>query len=56
MCPDDSESGTCETKPGGKCFAAIELVLDEYGSRIPLLSYGCLPPNEMALFQVSQLF
>lgn len=56
MCPDDSDSGTCETKPGGKCFAAIELVSDDDGAIIPQFTYGCLPPNEMALFQVSHLF
>lgn len=56
MCPDDSDSGTCETKPGGKCFAAVELVSDDDGAIVPQFTYGCLPPNEMALFQVSHFF
>ncbi|XP_066258234.1 bone morphogenetic protein receptor type-1B-like [Euwallacea similis] len=51
MCPNHEKSGTCETKPGGKCFASADLEEAEDEKPITVLSYGCLPPNEMAVFQ-----
>lgn len=55
-CPDfpndPSKNGTCEAKPGAKCFSAVEEVLDPDTHRlIPERTYGCLPPDETGLLQ-----
>ncbi|KAJ8957955.1 hypothetical protein NQ318_001954 [Aromia moschata] len=50
-CPFDDDKGICSLQPGGKCFTSVEAVADDDGYEYPLLSYGCLPANEMALMQ-----
>lgn len=47
-CPDGEHNGTCDLRPGGQCFSAIE----EYDNEIER-TYGCLPPDERGLMQVS---
>ena len=49
---DFNKPGTCEAKPGAKCFAAVQEVLDpETGELVPERTYGCLPPEESGLLQ-----
>ncbi|XP_003491200.1 bone morphogenetic protein receptor type-1B isoform X1 [Bombus impatiens] len=51
-CPDDRENGTCEGRPGGHCFSAVEEVWDaESGEYVPEWSFGCLPPDEQGFMQ-----
>lgn len=51
-CPDDRQNGTCEAKPGGHCFSAVEEQRDpETGEYYPEWSFGCLPPDEQGLMQ-----
>ncbi|KAJ6646190.1 Bone morphogenetic protein receptor type-1B [Pseudolycoriella hygida] len=46
-CPDNLSNGTCETKPGGSCFSAVEEVLNEInGEYESERTYGCMPPEE----------
>lgn len=46
-CPNDMVNGTCETRPGGSCFSAVEEVWDEETQRHEEeRTYGCLPPEE----------
>ena len=49
---DPSKNGTCEAKPGAKCFSAVEEVLDpKTGLLVPERTYGCLPPEETGWLQ-----
>lgn len=49
---DPTKPGICQAKPGAKCFAAVEEVLDpETGRYEPERTYGCLPPEETHLSQ-----
>lgn len=51
-CPDDRQNGTCEGKPGGYCFSAVEEVWDiEIQDWVTEWSFGCLAPNEQGLMQ-----
>lgn len=51
-CPDDRQNGTCEGRPGGHCFSAVEEVWDaEAGEYVPEWSFGCLPPDEQGFMQ-----
>ena len=53
-CPHTSpeESGTCQAKPGARCFAAVEMVTDpDTDEPVPERTYGCLPPEESGLMQ-----
>lgn len=56
LCPSpDVANGTCVAKDGAKCFAAVEEVWDEATGRlVPERTYGCLPPDETGLLQVSK--
>lgn len=46
-CPDNSQSGTCETRPGGTCFASVEEVKDEITGQPELeYSFGCMAPEQ----------
>lgn len=46
-CPDNASNGTCETRPGGSCFSAVEEVYDEgTGTYEEERTYGCMPPEE----------
>ncbi|KAI4476145.1 hypothetical protein M0804_013835 [Polistes exclamans] len=46
-CPEDRQNGTCEGRPGGHCFSAVEEVWDaEIREYVPEWSFGCLPPDE----------
>ena len=49
---DPSRNGTCEAKPGAKCFAAVEEVFDpNTGLYVPERTYGCVPPDETGMLQ-----
>ena len=49
---DPTKPGICQAKPGAKCFAAVQEVLDpETGRYEPERTYGCLPPEETHLSQ-----
>lgn len=51
-CPDDRQNGTCETRPGGQCFSAVEEVFDpESASYVPETSFGCLSADEQGFMQ-----
>lgn len=52
LCPNGESHGKCETSPGGKCFTATERII-ENGEETLIVEYGCLPPDIMALLQVS---
>lgn len=52
-CPDGAENGTCVTQPGGYCFVAVEMVIDERGEEVLERTAGCLPPDESGFMQVS---
>ncbi|KAJ8973016.1 hypothetical protein NQ317_004614, partial [Molorchus minor] len=54
-CPFGDEKGICSVKPGGQCFTSVEAATDDDGYEYPILSYGCLPENEMALLQLVSL-
>lgn len=46
-CPNNESNGTCETRPGGSCFSAVEEVYDETtGTYEEERTYGCMPPEE----------
>ena len=46
-CPNNVNNGTCETRPGGFCFSAVEEVYDETtGTYEEERTYGCMPPEE----------
>lgn len=50
-CPDNLVNGTCETRPGGSCFASVEEVMDEItGYLVPERTYGCMPPEQSGGF------
>lgn len=56
-CPDDSSDNTCQTRPGGHCFSAIEEFFDhETSSFLTESTYGCLPPEELGLMQCNGNF
>ena len=49
---DPTKAGTCEAKPGAKCFSAVQEVLDpSSGQLVEERTYGCLPPDETGLLQ-----
>ncbi|KAF7262751.1 hypothetical protein GWI33_004159 [Rhynchophorus ferrugineus] len=50
-CPSGEQYGTCQTRPGGRCFTSVEIKYFDDGTSETVLSYGCLPPNGMAQFQ-----
>lgn len=51
-CPDNRQNGTCEGRPGGYCFSAVEEVWDaELREYVPEWSFGCLPPDEQGFMQ-----
>ncbi|KAG5348460.1 BMR1B protein, partial [Acromyrmex charruanus] len=51
-CPDGRQNGTCDLRPGGQCFSAVEEVWDpEQGDYVPEWSFGCLPPAEGGFMQ-----
>ena len=53
-CPNDNFNGTCEARPFSQCFAAVEEVYNpDTGLPEPEFTYGCLPPEEKGLMQVS---
>lgn len=54
-CPDGQTNGTCELRPGGMCFSAIE-EFDNDGHIEIERTYGCLPPDERGFMQVSILY
>lgn len=46
-CPNNESNGTCETRPGGSCFSAVQEVYDEAtGTYEEERTYGCMPPEE----------
>lgn len=46
-CPNNVNKGTCETRPGGYCFSAVEEVYDEItGTFEEERTFGCMPPEE----------
>ncbi|XP_052868580.1 bone morphogenetic protein receptor type-1B isoform X1 [Anopheles cruzii] len=46
-CPGNVQNGTCETRPGGSCFASVEEVLDEETKQwVPEWSHGCMSPEQ----------
>ncbi|EDW57262.1 bone morphogenetic protein receptor type-1B [Drosophila virilis] len=46
-CPNNVSNGTCETRPGGSCFSAVEEVYDEItGTYEEERTFGCMPPEE----------
>lgn len=46
-CPNNAINGTCETRPGGYCFSAVEEVYDEIsGTFEEERTFGCMPPEE----------
>ncbi|XP_062548218.1 bone morphogenetic protein receptor type-1B isoform X1 [Armigeres subalbatus] len=46
-CPGNLQNGTCETRPGGSCFATVQEVTDEEtGLTVPEWSHGCMPPEQ----------
>ncbi|XP_066137936.1 bone morphogenetic protein receptor type-1B isoform X3 [Euwallacea fornicatus] len=49
-CPNGDSNGTCEVRPGGKCFTDVEAYFDD-GEEYPVLRYGCLPPDGGSLMQ-----
>lgn len=51
-CPDDRPNGTCEIRPGGQCFSAVEHVRDETGRLVEERNYGCLSADERSVMQV----
>lgn len=53
-CEEFNDNHTCVLKPESKCFAAVQLVY-ENDQRIEVWSYGCLPPQEQTILQVSQI-
>ncbi|XP_026321488.1 bone morphogenetic protein receptor type-1B isoform X2 [Hyposmocoma kahamanoa] len=50
-CPDGAENSTCVTEPGGYCFVAVEMVIDERGEEVLERTAGCLPPDESGFMQ-----
>ncbi|XP_044252565.1 bone morphogenetic protein receptor type-1B isoform X2 [Tribolium madens] len=50
-CPDGQRNGTCELRPGGKCFTTAQIGYDDNGDEYPLRYYGCLPPDEGGIMQ-----
>lgn len=53
-CPHGLSNGTCEVRPGGKCFADIQAYIED-GEEYAVMQYGCLPPDEASLMQVRYL-
>ena len=50
-CPDNLVNGTCETRPGGSCFSAVEEVEDPLTNLIEAeRTYGCMPPEQSGGF------
>lgn len=55
-CPHNSLNDTCLTRPGGVCFAAVEVLYDpETNTYDQERSYGCLPPEETGFMQVRMI-
>jgi bone morphogenetic protein receptor type-1B len=53
-CPGDDENGTCLARAGSHCFAAVREVYNpETHSFEPEHTFGCLPPHERGLLQVT---
>lgn len=55
-CPGNTQNGTCEARPGGQCFSAVEEVIDDITGQVePEYSFGCLSPDQAGgLLQVTQ--
>ncbi|XP_016936622.1 bone morphogenetic protein receptor type-1B isoform X1 [Drosophila suzukii] len=46
-CPDNVSNGTCETRPGGSCFSAVQQLYDETtGMYEEERTFGCMPPED----------
>lgn len=45
-CPGNTQNGTCEVRPGGQCFSAVEEVYDDFGQIEAEYSFGCLSPDQ----------
>ncbi|XP_049282618.1 bone morphogenetic protein receptor type-1B isoform X1 [Anopheles funestus] len=46
-CPGNVQNGTCETRPGGSCFASVEAVMDDETKQlVPEWSHGCMSPEQ----------
>lgn len=53
-CPFGEETGTCELKTGGVCFASAEAIYDQETDTFePVLTFGCLADGEGSIMQVS---
>ncbi|KAK4873762.1 hypothetical protein RN001_013122 [Aquatica leii] len=56
-CPNEMINGTCEIKPGGQCFTAVEEVWDRETETIEYdTTYGCLPADEGGFMQCKGRF
>lgn len=57
-CPENTQNGTCEVRPGGQCFSAVEEVIDEITGQIePEYSFGCISADQAgSLLQVRIFF
>ncbi|XP_044572452.1 bone morphogenetic protein receptor type-1B isoform X3 [Drosophila ananassae] len=46
-CPGNVSNGTCETRPGGSCFSAVQSFYDETTNTYEEeRTYGCMPPED----------
>lgn len=50
QCPDGSHNGTCETRPGGLCFASVTQEETDDGDYEEIRSYGCMAPHDAGGF------
>jgi len=51
-CPEHATNNTCTLQPESKCYAAVT-VEDFEDVRLEKKTWGCLPPEESSLMQVS---
>lgn len=54
MCPNNERNGTCQTRPGGKCFSMVNQYLDEETGLVEQERLnGCMSPDDNGgMFQV----
>ncbi|CAD7079997.1 unnamed protein product [Hermetia illucens] len=46
-CPGNSPNSTCQTRPGGSCFSAVEAEYEEEtGMYVEYRTFGCMAPEE----------
>ncbi|XP_013775412.1 bone morphogenetic protein receptor type-1B-like [Limulus polyphemus] len=51
-CPNNELEGTCTARKGGRCFSAVEEVVNMATGQLEAeRTYGCLPPNESGILQ-----